>query len=33
MSWVCVPMSLALAHMWAYMHGYEYIPAVDVEPI
>ena len=33
MSWICVPLSLALAHMWAFMHGYEHIPAADVELI
>ena len=35
MTWLCVPLSLALANMCAFMHGfgYEPIPAVDVEPI
>ena len=33
MSWMWVPLGLALAHMWAFMHGYEHIPAADVEPI
>ena len=31
MSWICVPLSLALANMWAFVHGLELIPEVHVE--
>ena len=31
MSWICVPLSLALANMWAFVYGLEVIPEVHVE--
>ena len=31
MTWICVPLSLALANMWAFVYGLELIPEVHVE--
>ena len=31
MSRVCIPLSLALANMWAFVYGLELIPEVHVE--